>query len=121
MAWIRTVDQETATGALKDECAKAIDRAGRLFNVVQIMGLNPSHLRGSMDLYLSLMPGTSELTRAQHEIMAVVVSIANRCHLPTFRNSFHQRCQRTNKTVATVTRATVMALPNNNQVVRRND
>ena len=80
MAWIRTVDQETATGALKDEYTKVFDRAGRLFDVVQIMGLNPSHLRGSMDLHLSLMHGTSELTRAQREMMAVVVSIANRCH-----------------------------------------
>ena len=80
MAWIRTIEPAAATGALRGAYDEAIDRAGRVFNVVKIMGLNVGHLRGSMDLYLSLMHGRSGLSRARREMLAVVVSVANRCH-----------------------------------------
>ena len=80
MAWIRTIEPEAATGALRREYDKAVERAGRVFNIVGIMGLNPEHLRRSMDLYLSLMHGPSGLSRARREMLAVVVSVANDCH-----------------------------------------
>jgi len=44
------------------------------------MGLNPEQLRSSVDLYLKLMHGSSDLSRAQREMLAVVVSSVNRCH-----------------------------------------
>ena len=80
MAWIKTIEPDDASGTLRREYDKAIGRAGRVFNVVKIMGLNPEHLRSSVDLYLRLMHGPSELSRAQREMLAVVVSDANRCH-----------------------------------------
>ena len=80
MAWIRTIEPDAATGALGREYAKAVDRAGRLFNILKVMGLNPGHLRRSVDLYLSLMHGPSGLSRARREMLAVVVSVANDCH-----------------------------------------
>ena len=80
MAWIRTIKPDEATGALRREYDKAIARAGRVFNIVEIMGLNPAQLRSSMGLYLSVMHQPSSLSRAQREMLAVVVSAANRCH-----------------------------------------
>lgn len=80
MAWIRTIKPDEATGALRREYDKAMARAGRVFNIVEIMGLNPAQLRSSMDLYVNVMHQPSSLSRAQREMLAVVVSAANRCH-----------------------------------------
>ena len=80
MAWIRTIGPDAATGALRREYDKAIGRAGRVFNILQIMGLKSDQLRRSVELYLSLMHGPSGLSRARREMLAVVVSVANDCH-----------------------------------------
>jgi alkylhydroperoxidase family enzyme len=44
------------------------------------MSLNPETLHASMDLYRAVMLGPSELSRAERELLAVVVSRANDCH-----------------------------------------
>ena len=80
MAWIRTIEPDAATGALRREYDKAIGRAGRVFNILKIMGLKSDHLRRSVELYLSLMHGPSGLSRSRREMLAVVVSVANDCH-----------------------------------------
>ncbi len=80
MAWIRTLEFEESEGALRREYEQAIGRAGRIYNIVKIMGLQPRHLRASMGLYGALMHGPSGLTRAQREMLAVVVSQVNACH-----------------------------------------
>lgn len=80
MAYIQTVDPAGADGDLKREYDAAMTRAGRVYNIVRIMSRRPAHLRASMNLYLALMHGPGELTRAQREMLAVVVSRANDCH-----------------------------------------
>jgi len=80
VAWITTIEYDDSDGALRQEYDTAIKRAGRIYNIVKIMGLQPAHMRSSMNLYLSLMHGPSGLTRAQREMLAVVVSKANACH-----------------------------------------
>ena len=80
MAWIETISVENAKGALQREYSAAIQRAGRVWNIVKLMSLNPGVLRASMGVYLSAMHGPSPLTRAQREMLAVVVSKANDCH-----------------------------------------
>lgn len=80
MAWIETIDYEGSTGLLREEYDEGIRRAGRIYNIVKIMGLQPRHLRASMNLYTALMHGPSRLTRAQREMIAVVVSRTNQCH-----------------------------------------
>jgi uncharacterized peroxidase-related enzyme len=79
MAWIRTIEHEEATGDLKLEYDKAIRRAGKVFNIVKIQSLNPRTLRASMELYLAAMHAPSGLSRAERELIATVVSWANRC------------------------------------------
>ncbi|MCA1560914.1 MAG: carboxymuconolactone decarboxylase family protein [Acidobacteria bacterium] len=80
MAWIRTIEYGESDETLRREYDKAVRRAGRVFNIVKIMGLRPAHLQASMDLYLAVMHGPSSLTRARREMLAVVVSKANQCH-----------------------------------------
>ena len=80
VAWIRTIEHEESDGPLRAEYDKAVARAGRVFNIVKIMGLQPSHMRASMGLYGILMHGPSRLSRAQREMLAVVVSQVNACH-----------------------------------------
>jgi uncharacterized peroxidase-related enzyme len=77
---LRLIEEGEATGALKAEYDAAIARAGKVFNIVKAMSLNPGTLRASMDLYREIMFAPSELTRAERELLAVVVSRANDCH-----------------------------------------
>ena len=80
MPWIRQITLDHATGALKRELEKAVARAGRVFNIVQIMSLNARVMKASMDFYGASMFGKSPLSRAQREMLATVVSRANHCH-----------------------------------------
>ena len=74
MPWIRTIEQDDATGELKVEYDKAIKRAGKVFNILKVQSLNPESLRASMHLYLATMYGRSGLTRSEREMLATVVS-----------------------------------------------
>ncbi len=80
MAYIKTIPPEDADGDLADDYGKALGRGGRVWNIVRLMSLNPAVLRESMRFYLATMRGPSPLSRAQREMLAVVVSQANDCH-----------------------------------------
>ena len=80
MPYIDTIPPDAATGALRKEYDEAIARAGKIWNIVQIMSQNPGVLGASMGLYVQAMHAPSPLTRAQREMLAVVVSKANDCH-----------------------------------------
>lgn len=79
MAWIKTVEPEKATGELKAEYARAVKRAGKVFNILKVQSLNPPVLHASMQMYLATMYGPSGLSRAEREMLATVVSWANQC------------------------------------------
>jgi uncharacterized peroxidase-related enzyme len=80
MPHIRLIDVDEATGELREEYDAAIRRAGKVFNIVKAMSLRPRALRAAMELYKDVMFGPSELSRAERELLAVVVSCANDCH-----------------------------------------
>ncbi|PYV28900.1 MAG: hypothetical protein DMG24_00885 [Acidobacteria bacterium] len=79
MAWITTVEPDEATGELKTEYDAAVRRAGKVFNILKVQGLNPAALHASMELYLATMYGPSGLSRGERELLATVVSWANHC------------------------------------------
>ncbi|RMD97953.1 MAG: hypothetical protein D6812_14320 [Deltaproteobacteria bacterium] len=79
MSWIETIAPERAVGFLKRQYDEAVKRAGRVWGIVRIMSPNPRVLKASLDFYGALMRGRSPLSRAQREMIAVVVSAANRC------------------------------------------
>jgi alkylhydroperoxidase family enzyme len=77
---IRLIEEHEATGALAEQYRAAVARAGKVFNIVKSMCLNPLVLDRSMELYRAIMFGPSDLSRAERELLAVVVSAANECH-----------------------------------------
>jgi uncharacterized peroxidase-related enzyme len=79
MAIIKVIQEEEATGLLKDIYTDLIAKRGKLAEVHKILSLNPKTIISHMELYMDIMYGQSPLSRAQRELMAVVVSIANNC------------------------------------------
>ncbi len=79
MPHIKQITLENASGTLKRELEKAVARAGRVWNIVQIMSLNARVMKASMDMYGATMFAKSPLSRQQREMLAVVVSKANHC------------------------------------------
>ena len=79
MAFIGIIEPSNADGSLKNIYDQAERRAGRVFNILKIMSRSPAALKASMDMYLAVMFGKSDLSRAQREMLAVVVAGANQC------------------------------------------
>jgi len=80
MAFIKLIDEHEATGLLGKIYEAARKRAGRVFNILKIQSQNPAALQKMLDLYVATVRGESPLSRAQREMLAVVVSRANHCH-----------------------------------------
>ena len=80
MAWISVVAPAEATGELAQLYDRMKERTGAVDNILTIHSLTPASLRAHYDLYKVVMFGPSALSRAQREMVAVVVSVSNRCH-----------------------------------------
>lgn len=79
MANIKVISYGEATGKLKDIYDGLIEKRGKLADVHTIQSLNPDTIIAHMELYMTIMFSHSPLTRAQREMIAVVVSAANGC------------------------------------------
>ena len=79
MAYIKKIEPGDAQGSLKEDYDAAIQRAGRVYQILQVQSLNHETLHSSIGLYLATMHGPSGLARAEREMLAVVVSQANDC------------------------------------------
>ena len=79
MSYIKTLSPEQADEPLKSVYDEILETRGKIAEVHKIQSLNPDALKAHMDLYLSTMFGKSPLKRYQREMIAVVVSSANRC------------------------------------------
>ena len=79
MAWIRMVEPAEAEGLLKSEYQQGLRRAGKVFNILKLQSLNAGTLEACIGLYLATMHAPSELTRAERELLATVVSQVNSC------------------------------------------
>ena len=80
MAHLRLIDEGEAEGLLKEEYDAGIERAGKVFNILKSMSLNPPVLRASMELYKAIMFGESGLSRRERELLATVTSTEQSCH-----------------------------------------
>jgi len=80
MTRIRTIDPADATGLLARLYCEAIERAGKIFNVLRCQSVRPEVLEASTALYREVMHSKrSPLSRAQREMIATAVSRANEC------------------------------------------
>ncbi len=78
-AWIDHVPPEDANGLLR----KLYDRVttdGQVDHVVQIHSLVPHALESMLLFYKRVMHGDNDLAYVEREIVAVTVSVLNRCH-----------------------------------------
>lgn len=79
MPRIQTIDYESSSGRLREIYNDLIKKRGKLAAVHTIQSLRPESIVHHMDLYMDIMFGRSELKRAEREMIAVVVSVANGC------------------------------------------
>ncbi len=80
MAWIHMIHEEDATGRLAELYEKYREPWGGVDHILKVHGLNPRSMKAHFDLYVTLMRGKSDLSRAQREMIAIVSSAANQCH-----------------------------------------
>ena len=80
MAWIDVIDEGEAEGELAELYRRWVDpESGRVDNVLKIHSLNVEGLRAHLALYQAAMRGTRGLSKAEREMIAVVVSRKNAC------------------------------------------
>jgi alkylhydroperoxidase family enzyme len=80
MPYIRLIEEADADGLLAEEDDAAVERAGKVFNILKAMSLRPAVLRASIALYREIMFGESGLSRRERELLATVASAEQACH-----------------------------------------
>jgi uncharacterized peroxidase-related enzyme len=79
MSRIKVVSYEESDGRLKEIYDELIGSRGKLADVHMIQSLRPESIVKHMELYMEIMFSRSELSRADREMIAVVVSLSNKC------------------------------------------
>ena len=80
MAWIKTVGEPAAEGALQQIYDEQRRQAGAVANILKIHSLAPEVLGAHLRIYQAALQTPGELSRARREMIAVAVSAANQCH-----------------------------------------
>lgn len=79
MAWIRTVEESEATGAVAEVYRREKQRIGYVSNLWKAFGLHPAFLEAWDQVAKSAFFGGTSLGRRREEMIAVVVSSKLRC------------------------------------------
>lgn len=79
MAIIQTIQPSNAEGYLKEVYDQILESRGKISEIYKVQSLNPRSIIRHLDLYTTLMFGKSQLSRPERELIAVVVSVTNRC------------------------------------------
>ena len=80
MAWITTFSEPEAKGRLAEVYLNICERMGFVPNIMKSFSLKPELLDVVSRTFMRATFGGSNLTRVQEEMIATVVSAANRCH-----------------------------------------
>jgi uncharacterized peroxidase-related enzyme len=80
LCWLHVPAEDDASDEARELWAKPLEKLGFVPNVLRVYAIRPRHLRLWNEFYDDLMRGESGLTKAQREMIAVVVSATNRCH-----------------------------------------
>ncbi|MBI1938966.1 MAG: peroxidase-related enzyme [Ignavibacteriales bacterium] len=79
MTFIKVIDEVYARDKLKEIYDDIIKTRGKLSNIMKIHSLLPDTMVEHMNLYKSIIFGKSNLSRELKEMIAVVVSVSNKC------------------------------------------
>jgi uncharacterized peroxidase-related enzyme len=80
LSWLRVPSDEEAPDEVKVRWQAPLEKLGFVPNVLRAFALRPRHLLLWQDYYDEVLRGDSGLSKAQREMIAVVVSAHNRCH-----------------------------------------
>jgi uncharacterized peroxidase-related enzyme len=80
LAWLDVPSEDEVSDEVRALWAKPLEKLGFVPHVLRIFALRPQLLLRWWSYYDELMRGESGLTKAQREMIAVVVSTQNRCH-----------------------------------------
>jgi len=78
MTWIKCTDPKKATGRTKAVYDRILKERGHIANIFLAQSLDPEVLESHVDLYVALMIEPGPLSREEREMIAVIVSAANR-------------------------------------------
>ncbi len=79
MSWIHEVPEDTAEGEIAALHGSLREARGKVSNILKVHSLRPAALQHHLDLYMGLLFAPGGLSRAEREMVAVVVSRANGC------------------------------------------
>lgn len=79
MPWIRVIEEAQADEALQRAYDHVKGSRGKVANILKIHSLLPETMTGHLDFYMRVMFAKGALSRRQCELVATVVSAANRC------------------------------------------
>jgi uncharacterized peroxidase-related enzyme len=79
LTWLRVPAESELPPEVLELWRAPLEKLGFVPNVLRLYALRPSHLLAWNDHYEELMKGDSGLTKAEREMIAVVVSVINRC------------------------------------------
>jgi alkylhydroperoxidase family enzyme len=77
--WIDYIKEDKAAGVIAKIYNGSRRSWGGVDNIIKAHSLNPAALRALMTFYNGLMHGDCDLSLAQREMIAVTVSVLNRC------------------------------------------
>jgi alkylhydroperoxidase family enzyme len=81
VTWIQTIDEEAASGVLADLYqAMREPKTGRVDNILKVHSLHPEGLKAHFAVYRAAMGGTRGFSKAEREMVALIVSKSNDCH-----------------------------------------
>jgi uncharacterized peroxidase-related enzyme len=79
MPYIKTVELNEASGELKDIYSKVVGERGKLSNILKVHSLLPNTMITHLDFYMSILFDKEGIRRDDAELIATVVSAANKC------------------------------------------
>jgi uncharacterized peroxidase-related enzyme len=87
MSWIRTIEEAEADGELARVYDGIARKRGKLSNIMKVQSLDPAAMEAHLELYMRLLFRKGGLSRAERELLAVVVSVENGCGYCTLHHA----------------------------------
>ncbi len=87
LTWLRVPEEEEIPPEVLELWAPSLEKLGFVPNVLRLYALRPAHLLAWSAHHDELMKGDSGLSKAEREMIAVVVSVANECRYCTAAHS----------------------------------
>lgn len=79
MSWIKQIDKPNGDACLRNAYENVRKKRGKIGNIMKAQSLFPKALDAHLELYQQLMFGDTLLSRAECEMVALVVSASNNC------------------------------------------